>query len=130
MGSQPRQRPPRERHGEMRVGGSGERAMRISFDQAAPAAAARMSRRTTLVALASCLAASAARAPARAQPLAKVTFSLDFLPLGRHAPWYAALGAGCFREEGLDVTIIPAQGTAQAVQAVDSGLAHLGLIDL
>jgi NitT/TauT family transport system substrate-binding protein len=64
------------------------------------------------------------------KPLTKVIFSLDFIPLGRHAPWYAALGEGYFKDEGLDVTIIPAQGTAQAVQAVESGTANLGFVDV
>lgn len=74
----------------------------------------------------------AAAAPALAQdkPLTKVTFSLDFIPLGRHAPWYAAVGAGYFREEGLDVTIIPSQGTAQVLQSVESGLAQFGFVDV
>jgi NitT/TauT family transport system substrate-binding protein len=67
---------------------------------------------------------------AGAQTGAKVVFSLDFIPLGRHAPWYAALAEGYFREEGLDVSIIPAQGTAQAVQAVESGTATIGFVDV
>jgi NitT/TauT family transport system substrate-binding protein len=60
----------------------------------------------------------------------KVVFSLDFIPLGRHAPWYAALAEGYFKDEGLDVSIIPAQGTAQAVQAVESGTANIGFVDV
>jgi NitT/TauT family transport system substrate-binding protein len=70
-------------------------------------------------------------APAMAQEqLTKVTFSLDFVPLGRHAAWYAALGEGYFAEEGLDVEIIPAQGTAQVMQAIASDTAQLGFVDL
>jgi NitT/TauT family transport system substrate-binding protein len=60
----------------------------------------------------------------------KVTFSLDFIPLGRHAPWYAALAQGYFKEEGLDVSIIPSQGTAQTIQAVESGTAQIGYTDV
>src|SRR5262249_58275101 len=60
----------------------------------------------------------------------KVVFSLDFIPLGRHAPWYAALAEGYFKDEGLEVTIIPAQGTAQAIQAVESGTADIGFVDV
>ena len=60
----------------------------------------------------------------------KVVFSLDFIPLGRHAPWYAALAEGYFKDEGLDVSIIPAQGTAQVIQAVESGTANIGFVDL
>lgn len=76
--------------------------------------------------------AVSAAAPAAAQqkPLTKVVFSLDFIPLGRHAPWYAALAEGYFKDEGLDVSIIPSQGTAQTVQAVQAGTANLGFVDL
>src|SRR5262249_22722260 len=70
-------------------------------------------------------------APVAAQTApTKIVFSLDFIPLGRHAPWYAALEQGYFREEGLDVSIIPAQGTAQVIQAVESGTANIGFVDV
>jgi NitT/TauT family transport system substrate-binding protein len=71
--------------------------------------------------------------PAIAQdtkPPAKVILSLDFIPLGRHAPWYAALAEGYFKEEGLDVSIIPSQGTAQTIQAVESGTANIAFVDV
>ncbi len=60
----------------------------------------------------------------------KVVFSLDFIPLGRHAAWYAALAEGYFKDEGLDVSIIPSQGTAQVIQAVESGTANIGFVDV
>lgn len=60
----------------------------------------------------------------------KVVFSLDFIPQGRHAPWYTALEEGYFREEGLDVSIVPAQGTAQVIQAIESGIANIGFVDV
>jgi NitT/TauT family transport system substrate-binding protein len=60
--------------------------------------------------------------------LTKVVFSLDFIPLGRHAPWYAAIAEGYFKEEGLDVSIIPSQGGAQVIQNVASGTANLGFM--
>lgn len=74
--------------------------------------------------------ANVASAQGLAPALTKVTFSLDFIPLGRHAAWYAALAEGFYKDEGLDVSIIPAQGTAQAVQAVESGTANIGFIDV
>src|SRR5438270_606908 len=67
---------------------------------------------------------------AQERPPAKVVFSLDFIPLGRHAPWYAALAEGYFRDEGLDVSIIPSQGTAQTIQAVESGTANIAFVDV
>jgi NitT/TauT family transport system substrate-binding protein len=60
----------------------------------------------------------------------KIVFSLDFIPLGRHAPWYAAVAEGYYKDEGLDVSIIPAQGTAQAITAVESGAANIGFVDV
>ena len=45
-----------------------------------------------------------------------VKFALDFIPLGRHAPWYVALDKGYFKEEKLNVTILPTKGTADAVR--------------
>jgi NitT/TauT family transport system substrate-binding protein len=69
-------------------------------------------------------------AMAQATPLTKITFSLDFIPLGRHAPWYAAIAEGFYKDEGLDVSIIPSQGTAQTVQAIEAGTAQLGLTDM
>ncbi len=71
----------------------------------------------------------AAAAQSAAAPT-KVVFSLDFIPLGRHAPWYAALAEGYYKDEGLDVSIIPAQGTAQVIQAVESGTANIGFVDV
>ncbi|MGE3148142.1 MAG: ABC transporter substrate-binding protein [Pseudorhodoplanes sp.] len=78
------------------------------------------------------LSASSVAVPVAAQDkqLTKVTFSLDFIPLGRHAPWYAALAEGYFKDEGLDVTIIPGQGTSQVIQAVESGTAQIGFVDV
>jgi NitT/TauT family transport system substrate-binding protein len=60
--------------------------------------------------------------------LTKVVFSLDFIPLGRHAAWYAAIAEGFFKDEGLDVNIIPSQGGAQVIQNVASGTANLGFM--
>src|SRR5262245_48873984 len=89
-----------------------------------------------LLATALCGAPLAAAVPGSAQaqgaPAAetKIVFSLDFIPLGRHAPWYAALAEGYYKDEGLDVSIIPAQGTAQVIQAVESGTANIGFVDV
>jgi NitT/TauT family transport system substrate-binding protein len=80
--------------------------------------------RTLLIVL-SCLLPMLARAEDR-----KVTFVLDFIALGRHAPWYVALDKGYFRQEGLDVTILPSKGTADAIRTVISGGAEFGFIDI
>lgn len=66
--------------------------------------------------------------PAAAQTA--ITFSLDFRPLGRHAAWYVALEKGFYKRAGLDVTIIPAQGTAQAIQSLEAGVVQLAFSDV
>lgn len=59
-----------------------------------------------------------------------VKFALDFIPLGRHAPWYVALSKGYFKEEKLNVTILPTKGTGDAIRYLESGLAEFGFIDI
>ena len=82
------------------------------------------------IALAAALTVSSVFVVAPKAVAQEITFSLDFITLGRHAPWYTALGKGFYEEEGLDVTIIPAKGTAHAIQQVESGIAQLGFIDV
>ncbi|MGN6461310.1 MAG: ABC transporter substrate-binding protein [Pseudolabrys sp.] len=77
---------------------------------------------------AACLMTAAV--PAQAQALQDVKFTLDFISLGRHAPWYVALGKGYFKEEGLNVTILPSKGTADAIRAVATGASEFGFIDV
>ncbi len=77
-------------------------------------------------AVAACLALPVA---AQAQTT-DVKFILDFISLGRHAPWYVALGKGYFKDEGLNVTILPSKGTADAIRTVVTGGAEIGFIDV
>jgi NitT/TauT family transport system substrate-binding protein len=74
---------------------------------------------------AACLLSGIAQAQER-----ELKFSLDFISLGRHAPWYVALGKGYYKAEGLDVSILPAKGTADAIRSVAAGLTELGFIDI
>src|SRR5438067_1318414 len=60
----------------------------------------------------------------------KITYTLDFIALGRHAPWYVPIAKGYYKAEGLDVTVIPSKGTADAIKNVESGVAQLGFIDV
>ena len=69
-------------------------------------------------------------AQAQETKLTDVTFSLDFIVLGRHAPFYVAIEKGYFKEENLNVNIIAAKGTAQAIQNVESGMAQIGFTDV
>jgi NitT/TauT family transport system substrate-binding protein len=70
--------------------------------------------------------------PVQAQDkkLTDITFSLDFIVLGRHAPFYVAIDKGFYKEEGLNVNIVPAKGTAQAIQNVEAGIAQIGFTDI
>lgn len=57
-------------------------------------------------------------------------FVLDFMPDGFHAPFYAALEQGFYREEGLNVRISRGYGSGDTVRKIaagqfDVGLAHL-----
>lgn len=83
--------------------------------------------RTSLTFAALLFAAIVGEAQAQTTP---VTFSLDFRALGRHAAWYVALEKGYYKKAGLDVTIIPSQGTAQAIQSVESNAAQFGFSDV
>ncbi|MGH7057376.1 MAG: ABC transporter substrate-binding protein, partial [Acetobacteraceae bacterium] len=76
------------------------------------------------------IAALPPSAAAKEQRLTKLIFSLDFIPLGRHAPWYAAIAQGYYKKAGLDVSIIPSHGTAQTIEAVEAGTAQLGFTDV
>src|SRR3954468_14360002 len=60
----------------------------------------------------------------------KVVFMLDFISLGRHAPWYWPIPKGYYKQEGLDVTVVPSKGTADVIKGVDAGVAQLGFIDV
>jgi NitT/TauT family transport system substrate-binding protein len=74
---------------------------------------------------AACMMTTAAQAQQQ-----DVKFILDFISLGRHAPWYVALGKGYFKEEGLNVSILPSKGTADAIRSVATGTTELGFIDI
>ena len=86
-----------------------------------------MKRCTSILAALALTALFAGDAMAQTAP---VTFSLDFRALGRHAAWYVALDKGYYKQAGLEVNIIPSQGTAQAIQSVESGVAQYGFSDV
>ena len=101
-----------------------------NLDGSGPAWSRRaLCRSLSLGALAGLLPPSRAFAQAQGS-LRPITLSLDFIPLGRFAPWYVAAGKGYYKEAGLDVKIVPSQGTAQAVQALESGICQFAVSDL
>src|SRR5262245_33899792 len=78
-------------------------------------------------ALMTAIVAFAGETPA---PTVPATFSPHFRALGRQAAWYVALEKGDDKQAGLDVTIIPSQGTAQAIQSVESKAAQFAFSDV
>jgi len=89
-----------------------------------------MARTSTSFALAALLIAGLSLVETAQAQTTPVTFSLDFRALGRHAAWYVALEKGYYKDAGLDVTIIPSQGTAQAIQSVESRAAQFAFSDV
>jgi NitT/TauT family transport system substrate-binding protein len=51
----------------------------------------------------------------------KVTFQLDWIPYGRHAPYYVALEKGFYSRRGLDVTVAQGTGSVPGLRALATG---------
>jgi NitT/TauT family transport system substrate-binding protein len=51
----------------------------------------------------------------------KVTFQLDWIPFGRHAPYYLALERGFYAQRSLEVTIIQGTGSVPGLRQLASG---------
>ena len=73
-----------------------------------------MTRRSTSFKL-SALAAMLIAGGGVAQAADKLTVQLDWLPGGDKSFVYAGVQQGFFKEEGLDVKIVPGRGSADAV---------------
>lgn len=72
-----------------------------------------------------CLAAAVQ--PASAQK--KLSFQLDFIATGVHAPYYYAREQGWYEKAGIDLSIEVGKGSAFAAQTVGSGAAQMGEAD-
>jgi NitT/TauT family transport system substrate-binding protein len=57
-------------------------------------------------------------------------FVLDFMPDGFHAPFYAALEQGFYREEGVNVRISRGYGSGDTVRKIAAGQFDIGLAHL
>lgn len=66
---------------------------------------------------------------ALAEDREQVVMHLDFLVNGYHAPLYIAQEKGWYADAGLDVTIRPGKGSADAVKTVGTGQAEFGFPD-
>jgi NitT/TauT family transport system substrate-binding protein len=85
-----------------------------------------------LGAMAVCVALGASFDAARTQtarPLEKITFLLDFTPYGKHAPFFAALDKGFWKDAGFDVTIIKGEGSATTVASYAAGTVDFAFAD-
>ena len=65
-------------------------------------------------------------APAAAQDLIKINFQLKWTTQAQFAGYYAALAEGYYKDEGLDVTLLPGGPDVGPQQVVASGGAELG----
>ena len=77
--------------------------------------------------LALAAAALAFAAPASAQ---KLTFTLNWVAGGDHAPYFYAQKMGWYKDAGLDVDFETGRGSAASAQKVGAGASQLGLSDM
>jgi NitT/TauT family transport system substrate-binding protein len=75
-----------------------------------------------------CVAVTSAQAQT-ARPLEKITFLLDFVPYGKHVPFYAAIDKGIWKDAGFDVTIVKGEGSATTVSNYAAGTADFAMAD-
>src|SRR5262245_6128549 len=63
------------------------------------------------------------------RPLEKITFLLDFTPYGKHAPVFAALEKGFWKDAGFDVTIVKGEGSATTISSYAAGTVDFAFSD-
>src|SRR5260370_5917733 len=59
-----------------------------------------------------------------------IVFRLDWIPFGRHAPYYVAVAKGYYGNAGLDVTVEQGTGTLQGFRAVAAGQVQFNFGDI
>src|SRR5947207_15095945 len=66
-------------------------------------------------------------APSAAQ---RITFSLNWVAGGDHAPYFYAQKTGAYKQAGIDVDFETGRGSAASAQKVGAGQSQLGLSDM
>ncbi len=82
-----------------------------------------------MFALATALFVTCGISGARAQGAQKVSLRLDWVTSGYHAPYFVGIKNGYYKEEGLDVTVEPGNGSANVAQAIGNGNGDFATID-
>jgi ABC-type nitrate/sulfonate/bicarbonate transport systems, periplasmic components len=54
---------------------------------------------------------------------------LDFTPYGKHAPFFAALDKGFWKDAGFDVTIVKGEGSATTISSYAAGAVDFAFSD-
>ncbi len=65
-----------------------------------------------------------------AEPLEKVSVRLDWLPGADHTALFLAKERGYYKDQGLDVEILPGQGSVTTLQLIGAGNQTIGLASL
>jgi NitT/TauT family transport system substrate-binding protein len=67
--------------------------------------------------------------PAFAEGLTPVSLRLDWVTGDYHAPFFVGVEKGYYKDEGLDVSIEPGNGSATVAQAIGNGNGTFGFVD-
>src|SRR6476660_3432473 len=78
----------------------------------------------------SCVAAALALGAPAASAQQKITFTLNWVAGGDHAPYFYAQKMGWYKDAGLDVEFETGRGSAASAQKVGAGASQLGLSDM
>jgi NitT/TauT family transport system substrate-binding protein len=62
-------------------------------------------------------------------PKTPVTFTLNWVPYGEHAPFYYGIQKGYYADEGIDLKIQPGSGSGTTIKAVAQGQTMFGWAD-
>jgi len=60
----------------------------------------------------------------------KVTLMLNWFYVGDHSPYFVATEKGWYKDENLDVNIVPGKGSGDVVKKIDVGSAEFGIVDV